>query len=64
MTRKPDIKQFEQACAEVGLSHQQIIAASKDLHAEKKSIGERGHMPYQELCTWLRQWKRDSCRPS
>jgi hypothetical protein len=57
MTRKRDIKQFRQACREVGLSVIERYEASEALHAEKESSGEREHMSYGELLAWLREWK-------
>jgi hypothetical protein len=57
MTRKRDIKQFRQACKEVGLSVEERYGASEDLHAEKQSEGSQAHMSYGDLVAWLRQWK-------
>ncbi len=56
MTDKEDIKQFRQACRELGLSANQRYAASQALHEEKESIGTREHMSYGELLVWLREW--------
>jgi hypothetical protein len=58
VTRKRDIKQFRQACKEVGLTAQERHAASEALHAEKESSGMQGHMTFGELLEWLRQWKQ------
>ena len=58
MTRKRDIKQFRQACREVGLTVQERYEASQALHAEKGSDGMHAHMSYGELLAWLRQWKQ------
>jgi hypothetical protein len=61
MTRKPDIKQFRQACKEAGLTVQERYEASEALHAEKESFGvqaHKAHMTYGELLAWLRQWKQ------
>jgi hypothetical protein len=55
--RKRDIKQFDQACREVGLTEEEQYQASEALHAEKESSGLKAHMPYGELVAWLRQWK-------
>ncbi len=63
MTQKRDIKQFRQACREVGLSAIERYEASEALHAEKGSSGEREHMSYGELLAWLREW-RDSWQRS
>jgi hypothetical protein len=57
VSRKRDIKQFRQACKEVGLTLQERYEASEALHAEKKSSGVQDHMNYGELLAWLRQWK-------
>lgn len=58
MTRKRDIKQFRQACREVGLTVQERYEASQALHAEKESAGVQTHMTYGELVAWLRQWRQ------
>jgi len=58
MTRKRDVKQFRQACKEVGLTVEERYAASEALHGEKESSGLQGHMTYGELLAWLRQWKQ------
>lgn len=58
MTRKRDIKQFRQACREVGLTVQERYEASQALHAEKESAGAQDHMSYGELVAWLRQWRQ------
>ncbi len=39
MTRKRDIKQFRQACKEVGLTVTERYEASQALHADKESDG-------------------------
>jgi hypothetical protein len=57
VARKREIKQFRQACKELGLTAEQRYAASEALHAEKEAGAEREHMSYQELLAWLRQWK-------
>ena len=57
MARKPDIKQFREACREAGLSPEERYRASEDLHAHKQTIGAGQHMNYQELLAWLREWK-------
>jgi hypothetical protein len=57
MARKRDIKQFRQACDEVGLSVEERYEASEALHDEKRSGGAQEHMSYGELVAWLRQWK-------
>jgi hypothetical protein len=63
MTRKPDIKQFRQACREAGLSPIERYEASQALHGEKESSGAQEHMRYGELLAWLQEWK-DSWRRS
>lgn len=57
MARKRDIRQFRQACKELRLSAEERYEASKVLHAEKQATGERQHMSYGELLSWLRQWR-------
>lgn len=56
VAHKRDIKQFRQACREVGLSARERRGASRALHAEKQSSGTREHISYQELVAWLREW--------
>jgi hypothetical protein len=57
VARKRDIKQFRQACDEVGLTARERRAASGDLHEEKRTAGSREHMSYGDLVAWLREWK-------
>lgn len=57
MTRKRDIKQFRQACREVGLTVLKRYEASEALHAEKASGYIQADMSYGELVAWLQQWK-------
>jgi len=59
VTRKRDIKEFDQACREVGLTEEQQYKASEAFHAEKEATGRRDHWPYGELVAWLRQWKEE-----
>lgn len=56
MTKKQDIKQFRQACKELGLSTIERYEASQALHADKESSGMREHLSYGELLAWLREW--------
>jgi len=56
--RKRDIKQFRQACAQVGLSVEERYEASRALHAEKKSSDQPVHMGYADLVEWLREWRK------
>ncbi len=58
MTRKRDIKQFRQACREVGLTVRERYEASQALHAEKESAGVQANKSYEELLAWLRQWRQ------
>lgn len=57
MARKRDVKQFRQACRQVGLSPRERYEASEALHADKRVSGAGEHMTYQELLDWLREWK-------
>ena len=57
MSRKHDIKQFRQACREVGLTATERYAASQALHAETQSGGGQEDMSYGELLAWPREWK-------
>lgn len=63
MGHKQDIKQFRQACREVGLTAVERYEASDALHAEKAAGDIQMDMSYRELVAWLRQWK-GSWRPS
>jgi hypothetical protein len=56
--RKRDVKQFRQACKEIGLSAAERYEASEALHQEKQGSGPKAHMSYEELVAWLREWKR------
>jgi hypothetical protein len=58
LTPKRDIKQFRQACREVGLTIRERSAASEALHVEKEATGKAEHMSYGDLLSWLRQWKQ------
>jgi hypothetical protein len=58
MPRKRDIKQFRQACKEVGLTPRERYEASEALHGEKGEADRREHMSYGELLAWLRQWRQ------
>jgi hypothetical protein len=57
MARKRDVKQFRQACKEIGLTPRERYEASEEFHAEKEESGVQVHMSYSELLAWLRQWK-------
>ena len=57
MSKKRDIKQFRQACKELGLTPRERYEASEALHEEKAMGGRKEHLSYGELLAWLRQWK-------
>lgn len=57
MARKRDLKQFDDACREVGLTEEETYEASEAFHAEKEASGNREDWSYRELMDWLRQWK-------
>ncbi len=57
VARKRDVKQFRQACRDVGLTARERYEASEALHAEKQASGKREHMSYTQLVAWLREWK-------
>jgi len=57
LTRKRDIKQFRQACKELGFNAQERYEASEALHAEKSAGDVQADMTYGELLAWLRQWR-------
>jgi hypothetical protein len=52
-----DVKQWKEACREVGITGPERKRATKDFHAEKRAFGERHHMQYRNLIIWLRDWK-------
>jgi hypothetical protein len=54
-----DVKQWKQACREVGLTKPERKQATKDFHKEKEAFGERRHLPYGNLIIWLQEWKDD-----
>lgn len=56
VARKRDIRQFRQACREVGMTARERYEASEALHAEKRLSEIRADMSYGELLEWLRQW--------
>lgn len=58
MSNKRDIKQFRQACKELGLTPRERYEASQALHADKSATGHKKHLDYGDLLAWLRQWKR------
>jgi hypothetical protein len=43
VARKRDVKQFRQACREVGLTARERYEASEALHAEKQASGMKAH---------------------
>ena len=58
MSRKRDSLQFRRACREAGIrTIEERARASADLHAYKQQFGFRGHLSYQDLLAWLREWK-------
>ena len=57
MSKKRDIKQFRQACKELGLTPRERYEASQALHADKAVTGRKKHLDYGDLLAWLRQWK-------
>lgn len=63
MARKQDLKQFRQACRELGLSSRERFDASDALHAEKQASGAKEHMSYPDLVAWLREWRRTDDGP-
>lgn len=57
MSKKRDIKQFRQACKELGFTPRERYEASQALHADKAGGGSKEHLDYGDLLAWLRQWK-------
>jgi hypothetical protein len=57
VSNKRDIKQFRQACREVGLTVSERYEASDALHREKASGHIQADMTYGELLLWLREWR-------
>ncbi len=58
MAPKRDIKQFRQACKELGFTDEERYAARDAPHAEKEAGSPRDHMTYGDLLAWLRQWRQ------
>jgi hypothetical protein len=58
VARKREIKQFRQACTEVGLTKEERWEAGEALEDDKGAFGEKEHLSYQQLIAWLREWKR------
>jgi hypothetical protein len=58
MAPNPSVKQFRQACAQVGLSTKEYYEASDEFHAYKATAGEGDEdMDFGDLVAWLREWK-------
>ncbi len=57
MSKKRDIKQFREACKELGLTPRERYEASQALHVHKAGAGRKEHLDYGDLLAWLRQWK-------
>jgi hypothetical protein len=55
VSRKRDIKQFRQACREVGLTASERYEASDALYGEKAPGHIQADMAYGELVLWLRE---------
>ena len=50
-----DVKQWKQACREVGIDASEAEdRPSEDFHAEKRAVRGKGHWPYRNLINWLR----------
>jgi hypothetical protein len=62
MTPARDVKQWKQACRQLGIVGEDKDQASEDFHAEKRASGESGHWPYGKLINWLRNWREDRWR--
>lgn len=60
LERKRDIKQFRQACKELGFTDEERYAARDALHGEKESGKSKAHMSYGDLLSWLRQWRQSN----
>jgi hypothetical protein len=56
---KRDIKQFKQACRQIGIERRQRYRASDDFHEAKDRRELPPHMSYAQLVAWLREWRRD-----
>jgi hypothetical protein len=57
-----DVRQWKQACAEVGLDPNEKHRATREFHEEKRASGNRRHMAYGDLIIWLQTWREDQCR--
>jgi hypothetical protein len=62
MTPKHDVKQWKDACDEIGLDEGEREIATREFHAEKRASGEKAHWPYRKLTNWLREWREDRWR--
>jgi hypothetical protein len=62
MTPKHDVKQWKDACDEIGLDEGEREIATREFHAEKRASGEKAHWPYRKLINWLREWREDRWR--
>jgi hypothetical protein len=59
MSPKRDVKQWKDACNEIGLDEGEREIATREFHSEKQASGERGHWQYGNLIIWLGEWKED-----
>lgn len=58
MAPNPSVKQFREACAQVGLTTAEYYEASDEFHAYKATAGEGDEdMEFGDLVAWLREWK-------
>lgn len=58
MAPNTSVKQFRQACAQVGLTTKEYYEASDEFHAYKATAGEGDEdMDFGDLVAWLREWK-------
>jgi len=62
MSPARDVKQWKQACDEVGLDAKEREEVKRDFHADKRASGNRGHRPYRDLIIWLQDWRADRWR--
>jgi hypothetical protein len=59
MAPKRDVKQWKQACREIGLTPDEQRQAKRDFHADKRASGDRDHRSYGNLIIWLQDWRED-----
>ncbi|HZJ29733.1 MAG TPA: hypothetical protein VFD37_07080 [Solirubrobacterales bacterium] len=55
--RKRDVKQYREACSIAKLSTAERHEASADLHDYKQRVAGQKDFTFNELVTWLQEWR-------